>query len=219
MSLLVNPFFESTTNRIKSASVNRFSFICIISFCKKLHLYEVCAVGNSMGSTITLKIADLQPHLFSALVLINCYGVEKTKSFISKHIDNSGKNPLLEIKNTSDYTHMLSLAMHEPPALPGFIVRTLMQSMIKNAPLYLKILENSSNRDTISSTLSNIELPTLIIWGQDDQVLHKDNADIFVQRMPKAKKVVVPKTGHVPMVEAPAKTAEYVLVFLNSIWK
>ncbi|MFN5376687.1 MAG: alpha/beta fold hydrolase, partial [Chitinophagaceae bacterium] len=52
-----------------------------------------------------------------------------------------------------------------------------------------------------SEKIKNIEIPTLIIWGEDDQLIDVSNAYLFQKDIRKSQLVIIPKTGHVPMEE------------------
>ena len=57
-----------------------------------------------------------------------------------------------------------------------------------------------------SEKIKNIQSSTLIIWGEDDQLIDVSNAYLFEKDIKQSKLVVIPKTGHVPMEENPAAT-------------
>ena len=64
--------------------------------------------------------------------------------------------------------------------------------------------------------LKNSQTPALILWGDNDRVLHMSGAKILESVMPNAKSVIMKNIGHVPMVEKPQESAN---IFLNFIGK
>jgi pimeloyl-ACP methyl ester carboxylesterase len=54
-----------------------------------------------------------------------------------------------------------------------------------------------------SEKVKNIKTPTLIIWGEDDQLIDVSNAYLFEKDIQNSQLVIIPKTGHVPMEENP----------------
>ena len=58
----------------------------------------------------------------------------------------------------------------------------------------------------IRDRLSEIECPTLIVWGDEDRLVPVRDADEFGELIPNARKVVWPDTGHVAMLERPARS-------------
>jgi pimeloyl-ACP methyl ester carboxylesterase len=55
-----------------------------------------------------------------------------------------------------------------------------------------------------SERIKNIKTPTLIIWGEDDQLIDVSNAYLFEKDIQNSQLVIIPKTGHVPMEENPS---------------
>ena len=49
--------------------------------------------------------------------------------------------------------------------------------------------------------LKRVKLPTLVVWGHDDQVLPVALAQGFVERLPQAEIEIVPDCGHLPQIE------------------
>ncbi|MFT5259143.1 MAG: abhydrolase domain-containing protein 6 [Cryomorphaceae bacterium] len=145
----------------------------------------------------------------SSLILIDSYDVVKTPSYIQKLVKETGHNPVLEIDNKEDYKNMLLLAMVKPPFIPGFMQDVLVENMKDKRALNNKILEDSESDGNLTSILPKLKSPSLVIWGAEDKVLHVDNADGFCSELNDCKKVVIEKTGHIPMVEKPKMAALY----------
>ena len=62
--------------------------------------------------------------------------------------------------------------------------------------------------------LSGVEAPTLIVWGTHDTLVGAEQADELERLIPHASKVVFERTGHVPMLERPARFNEVVDDFI-----
>ena len=60
-----------------------------------------------------------------------------------------------------------------------------------------------------------IILLALILWGDNDRVLHMSGAKILESVMPNAKSVIMKNVGHVPMVKIPEESANIFLKFLG----
>ena len=62
-----------------------------------------------------------------------------------------------------------------------------------------------------------IDVPSLVLWGREDGILEgKEFANKFIESMPNARLQWVEECGHVPHLEQPKVTAEYILDFLQS---
>jgi abhydrolase domain-containing protein 6 len=60
-------------------------------------------------------------------------------------------------------------------------------------------------------------VPTLIIWGAQDRVVHVDDADLLHEKIVGSKKVILAGVGHAPMVENPKLSAAPCVAFLNEL--
>ena len=67
--------------------------------------------------------------------------------------------------------------------------------------------------------LAEIHAPTLVIIGEEDVAQIKQIADMLVDRIPDAKKAVIPNTAHHPNMEQPEQFNRIVLDFLGSLQK
>ena len=59
-------------------------------------------------------------------------------------------------------------------------------------------------------------MPTLILWGTEDRVIPPDNANTFHEMIPGAELQIFDDVGHLPMEEAPARTAVAIEAFLHA---
>jgi pimeloyl-ACP methyl ester carboxylesterase len=65
--------------------------------------------------------------------------------------------------------------------------------------------------------VSKIDVPTLVLWGRQDGILDgKEFAIKFVDSMPNAQLRWIEECGHVPHLEQPELTAQYIAEFLQS---
>jgi len=57
--------------------------------------------------------------------------------------------------------------------------------------------------EAVDGQLGDITVPTLIVWGEHDGLLPLAQGKRFAAEIPGARLVVVPDTGHAPMIETP----------------
>lgn len=72
-----------------------------------------------------------------------------------------------------------------------------------------------ANRARNVGGLGKITTPTLILWGAEDKLIPVSGADWFAARIPGSVKIVYPGIGHIPMEEAPDRTAADLDAFLS----
>ena len=70
-------------------------------------------------------------------------------------------------------------------------------------------------REDYTVRLKNIQSPTLILWGENDEWIPVSDAEKFKAMIPKAVVKIMPQTGHVPMEERPAESLAIALNFLK----
>lgn len=179
---------------------------------KRVHL-----IGNSMGGAIAIHLAASSPNLVSSLVLIDAAGVEASPSWLRQHVAHTGINPMIELRNASDYRAMMRIGMESPPYIPSIIVSALARGFVKRKTINQKIAKDIEQDLDQTESLSKIVIPSLIIWGAADKVMHVDNAELLHQRLANSRKIVMDKIGHAPMVEAPKQVASACSSFFADI--
>jgi len=68
----------------------------------------------------------------------------------------------------------------------------------------------------ILDRLGDVAVPTLLIWGRDDQIVPARDAPGYRDRIPEAELVVFDECGHVPMAERPLRFNRVVERFMTS---
>ena len=67
------------------------------------------------------------------------------------------------------------------------------------------VLDNPAvMNDSLDGRLGGITVPTLVVWGQYDELIPLSKGRRMAAEIPGARLVVVPDAGHAPMIETPA---------------
>ena len=151
-----------------------------------------------------------------SLFLIAPGGVVSSKpSQLFQMIKNGEPNPLIA-RTTEEYDKLLDFVFVKKPFIPFPIKSFLVKEAIKNQDSNKKIFQLIKDPDLnlpMESLLKNIDVKTFILWGDKDRVLDSSGAKILESIMKNSKALVLKNIGHVPMIEAPEKTAEVYLDF------
>ncbi|MDY6805086.1 MAG: alpha/beta hydrolase [Cyanobacteriota bacterium] len=67
--------------------------------------------------------------------------------------------------------------------------------------------------------LKGIQLPVLAIWGSNDRIVTIDHADLLLELMPNAEKVVLANAGHACYMKATDEFHQHLIKFLAEIGK
>lgn len=69
----------------------------------------------------------------------------------------------------------------------------------------------------LAARIPELDVPTLLIWGEEDPVVPLDQGIRLSRELPDASLVVLPGVGHLPPEEDPAGSLTPVLTFLSSL--
>ena len=123
------------------------------------------------------------------------------------------------IDSNEAYFSLYDRVMYHPPYIPKTIQAVFAQDSIANRDLHSHILAQivTDNVESHAAMVAQHDIPTLIVWGEEDNILKPETGQLMQTLMPQAKVVMMPEVGHVPMVEAVEQTADDYKGFRNSI--
>ncbi len=183
----------------------------------KLGIPEAHLVGNSMGGAIAAIFASRFSEKVITLTLMNSGGADNPRTESDMEVAvNKGENPLL-VRDPSDFGKILQISMEKPPFIP-WPVSTAMAEMAASryerfAAVFEQLHDGVTNTDT--EYLKKIDVPTLIMWGNQDRILDVGNMEIFKSAIPNNEVIVYQDVGHLPMLEVPKKSATDVRRFIE----
>ncbi|MGH8709239.1 MAG: alpha/beta fold hydrolase, partial [Burkholderiales bacterium] len=176
------------------------------SFARALGLSKLHLGGNSMGGHIALTYAALYPKEVESLWLLNAAGVwSAPPSELRRTMSETGENPLL-VQDEDDFAALVSLVTAKPLMIPRPFLDVLAQERIKNHALEARIFKQLA-ADSVEERIRGLAVPALIVWGQQDRVLHPGSAGVLQMLLIKSEVVMMPDVGHVPMLEEPERSA------------
>lgn len=188
-------------------------------FVETLHLQRVVLVGHSMGGGLVVNFAARYPHRVERLVLIDPDGLAGEEGFLGlvRQMDfivdlGTRLNNRLAIELAT------KLNVFEDPAkatkeFVDSIAETCLSPEGRRAQAQItkRVLGNAP----VDALLPTLSVPTLIIWGEEDKVLHPRWARKFAQGVPGSELVMIPDTGHMPQIEAPELVWSHISQFIG----
>jgi triacylglycerol lipase len=69
--------------------------------------------------------------------------------------------------------------------------------------------------EAVDDALSSIRIPTLVVWGAEDQLVPLSEGRDFAAKIPGARLVIIPDCGHAPCIEKPDAFLGAVRPFLD----
>jgi len=176
--------------------------------------------GNSMGGAISVAYAVKYPNEVKSLWLVDSAGFWSAgvpKSLESATLEN---NPLL-INSKEDFYNMYDFVMYKPPYIPKSVKAVFAQERLANKALHANILEQivTDNVEERAKVIAEYNIPTLVVWGKEDNVIKPETAELMVDIMPHAQVIMMDDVGHVPMIEAVKETAKDYKAFRERLKK
>jgi len=178
--------------------------------------------GHSLGGTIAMFYASQYPFDTKSLLLMSTGGIFKSNN------TNYLKNPIylkqLLIHQKGDLDFVLKKVMFNPPFTASVIRNEQEKIFIAKSQETAKIINqiDALNRlytpTTFTTMVKNIEAPTMILWGEQDQIVNVDVANELKSILKRPENpIILKRIGHMPLLEAPERVADDYLSFLNKV--
>lgn len=206
------------SSRINSASYSiPAQSARLVELMRLLGVKQFHLVGNSMGGYIGAYYAAHHPQTVLSLGLFNAAGVDApTQSTFMKELQAG--NYLMLPADREDFNRILKMVMEDPPYIPGFARNVLADKALKHREFNRKVFDELKQQQLdLAPFLPNITSPTLLLWGERDQLIDVSSIPVFQRHLTSSKTTVsiLPKIGHLPMLEQPAETARRYNEFLG----
>ena len=100
-------------------------------------------------------------------------------------------------------------------ACPLRFYPTLVKDMLRAGPRSLVKALRYTNQSDIREELRQIQVPTLVIWGEKDRLLPLKDGDRLVSELGDARLETIAGARHIPMVSHPARVARLMVDFFG----
>lgn len=201
----------------------------LVDFLDALGIERAVLVGNSLGGLVCLRFALSRPEQVAALVLVDSSGLgysvtpalsQLTLPLYGEAAISWCQTPLGAKQRSWLRTSLLFahpsqvpdvwLAEQERMAqMPGFLQATLSSLRAQ--------LNVFGQRQILLDSLGQLQMPTLVVWGTDDLVFPKAQAQDAVSRLQQGHLAFIPDCGHLPHIERPKLFSAELSKFLNEV--
>jgi len=153
----------------------------IEEFIRNLNLEKISLLGHSFGGSLSIKCSLKFPGKIEKLLLVSpaCFRRKSIKKIILFVI--------AKIFKIFSYLPFLRKAFYK------FIVRnsdySYVQGIMKD--IYLKIIKTD-----LSGLLEKVNVPTVIIWGEKDNITPLRQGKIINQKIKNSQLKIIPEAGH-----------------------
>ena len=187
------------------------------SFLKAKKAKNIYIVGHSMGGAIALRYVHSNAENVNALILIDAMGVHHTKSDGDRLVEVSEKNPLYDVCTKERFETLVSYSMPETSHIPSLFKEVMFEEKCERKALEKILYEGMFQDVDLDAIVQKITVPTLILWGDKDRIIHPNNGKLFHRMIKNSEMVVFEEIGHIPLLEDPERTADTIDSFLEQI--
>ena len=195
----------------------------LTEFMNQLGIQSAILVGNSAGGTLAVQMALEYPDHVEALVLVDpaVLTLGGPPTFIQPlfnlpSIDRVGL--LLARYGGSMVEDFLRRAYHDPEKITPETLKGY-QKPLRADQWDLAFWEfvKAAEPIDIAARLDEIDMPVLIITGDDDRIVPTEESVQVAEMIKNAKLVVISECGHAPQEECPEAFMKAVEEFLNDL--
>ena len=174
------------------------------AFLKAMKLSKVTLVGHSMGGAIVQTLALTHPEVIHKIVLVGTGARLKVVPMILDGIK----------ENFEETVQKITRFAYSRKASSDLIERGI-SDLLRCRPdvLYGDFL--ACDRFDIMSEVGKIDLPTLILCGEEDQLTPVKYSEFLHSQIKDSKIEILPNAGHLVMVESPQAFNEKIGEFIT----
>ena len=189
----------------------------LIEWLDAMGIEQCCLGGNSMGGYLAATVARTVPHRARALWLLAPGGLQEAPyAELFQEVAAGRHNPLV-VRNQADFDHLVDLCFVQRPWMPRPVQRHLAARAAATCERSLGIFSALRFQSPpLESFADELNLPTLLMWGDQDRVLHPDGLKLLGGLLPDHRSALLENTGHLPQLERPRECASAWLQFTEA---
>jgi len=181
----------------------------LLYFLDEIKLPRAVFVGHSMGCAIALTLALQHPDRTLALGLIGGGARLRVAPSI---IENASNPATFELAIRSIHEWAFS------PKADARLKELAMQRMNETRPTVLHGDFLACDVFNETENLGKIQIPTLVVCGEEDKMTPLRYSEYLAQHIPKAELITIPEAGHMVQLEKPDEVADTLESFLKKIF-
>lgn len=178
-----------------------------------LGIEQAHIIGNSMGGGVAARVAINHPGHVLTLGLVDAAGVEAPSTSPFFAMLDEGHNPFLTT-SVDQFDAFYAMTMSKPPFAPGYVRAAIAQQYVDRCARHTDIFDQIFEKPWLDDLLHEITVPTLVMWGAQDQLLDPTGATLWADGIAGSELIVYDDLGHMPMMEAPRRSAKDYAAFL-----
>ena len=180
----------------------------VSDFLSTLDAQDLILVGNSLGGQMALMYVLESPERVKGMILTGSAGIYEVET----------GTRMFRRKDREWIRERAQVSFYNPKFAHDELVNDLYELANDRARAMrvLKIARHSLTL-TLNDELKKIKAPTMLIWGNNDQITPRDVARTFESLLPHAELRAIDKCGHAPQIECPDEFNAFALEFLKQV--
>jgi pimeloyl-ACP methyl ester carboxylesterase len=206
----------------------------VYDFWRSLIGRPVVLVGNSIGSLVCLAAAMAHPDMVAGIAMLSLPDTSVRSEMIPKFvqpivsaIEGLFTSSLLLkpifywVRRPQIVRPWAAIAYANPAAIDDELIESLVTpagdlgAAVAFAAI-IKAMTSPKFGPKVSAVLPGLEMPILLIWGQQDRMIPPSLGQQFASYNPKVKLVELEDAGHCPQDEQPEQVNQAILDWLQS---
>lgn len=184
-------------------------------FFQQLGLRRFHLVGHSMGGCLSAGYAARYPDEVITLALIAPHGVTEPQQSELAACVARGDNWLV-VSSPEGYERLMNNLFVQRPYIPRAVLKYVAQQTVRRSAKTQQIFDEIQAIDPpLLERLGQINVPTLIVWGDDDKLIHVSAAEVFRNAIGNSEVLIMSKTGHMPLLENVKQCGSAYAAFLD----
>ncbi|MSP59716.1 MAG: alpha/beta fold hydrolase [Myxococcales bacterium] len=176
-------------------------------------------VGLSMGGFVGLRLALGRPDLLRSLTLIASAADREPRRNLPKYLAMAAVARLIGVAPLARPVMkiMFGSAFLEDPARASERAEMKRQLVANDRVGASRALGGVIGRRAVEGELGRVNLPTLVLSGEDDRAIVPARSRRMADAIPGARFVLLPRAGHTSTIEEPAEVNRHLVAFLDGI--
>ena len=175
----------------------------LCSVLSTFNLESAHIVGLSMGGRIAMQFASKYPEMVRSLALVDTHlGFQNMGQTTRSAFIQSRREPLISGQETRDIAPAVARSLCSDNAIEGALEKFIESMTNLHKDSYLKAIESSVNNDHFDA-YGDIDAPTIVIVGEDDELTPIQMAKDIQRNISGADLAVIPNAGHLSNFEQP----------------
>ncbi|WP_421946543.1 alpha/beta fold hydrolase [Phaeodactylibacter xiamenensis] len=198
------PIFELPIRKVSVTGLVDY----VVDFVNYKAYEKVNVLGNSLGGHISLLYALAQPDKISSIILTGSSGL--FESAMGTSFPKRGDYDFIKTKTEATF--------YRPEVATKELVDEVFDIVNdRNKAIRVIATAKSAVRHNLGDKLHQIEAPTLLVWGRQDNITPAFVGEKFHELIENSRLIFLEECGHAPMMEHPEVFNKHLEDFLAEV--